>query len=327
MPEAHSSPLDLLIIGAGPIGLACGIEAGRRGLDALILEKGCLVNSIYHFPANMTFFSTSEKIELGGLPFVSHGPRPTRREALEYYRRVAQQHRLRIRTYEKAEQVLREADGSFRIRSEKATYRARFVLIATGFYDHPQPLGVPGEELPKVLHYFDDPHRYAHTRVAVVGAANSAVDAALETWRKGAEVTMIVRGGEISPRVKYWVRPDIENRIREGSIRAFFHSRVRAISPESIEVETPEGPLSLENDFVLAMTGFRPDYQWLESAGLQFSDDAWRMPLRDEASFESNVPGIFLAGTICGGMHTSKWFIENSIEHAAAVMEEIRRRI
>ncbi|TAE47266.1 MAG: YpdA family putative bacillithiol disulfide reductase, partial [Bacteroidetes bacterium] len=290
--------LDVLVIGGGPIGLACGIEASRRQLDYLIVEKGCLVNSIYHFPANMTFFSTSEKIEMGQVPFISHGPRPTRREALEYYRRLKEHWNLRILTYEKAEEISC-TEGIYHIRTSRARYAARSVVIATGFYDYPQPMNVPGEELPKVKHYFDDPHPYSGQQVIVVGAANSAVDAALETWRKGAQVTMVIRGEEIGSRVKYWIKPDIENRIKEGSIRALFKSSICEIRPHEVDVETPEGILTLPNDWVLAMTGFRPDYKWLADTGLKFTDDAWRMPVRNEQTFESNLPNVFLAGTVC----------------------------
>ncbi|GAB4422813.1 MAG: YpdA family putative bacillithiol disulfide reductase [Bacteroidia bacterium] len=316
---------DVVIIGAGPIGLSCGIEAQRRGLRCCILEKGCLVNSIYHYPANMTFFSTSDKIEIGGVPFVSHGPKPTRREALEYYRRVKELWQLPVRTYERVSAVAPMPDG-YEVVSGKGRYHTRSVVIATGFFDHPNRMEVPGEDLPKVRHYYDEPHPYIDQRVLVVGAANSAVDAALETWRKGAEVTLVVRQAEISPRVKYWVKPDIDNRIAEGSIKAYFNSRVLAIHPDKVDILTPDGPLSIGNDWVLAMTGFKPDYSWLEHLGVCVSDDALRLPQRDETTFETNLPNVYLAGTVCGGMNTNKWFIENSVVHAAVVMDEIDRR-
>ncbi len=322
----QTTVLDVLIIGAGPIGLACGIAAQKQNLDYLIVEKGCLVNSIYHYPINMTFFSTSQRIEIGNIPFVSHGEKPTRREALEYYRRVKQQFDLHVNTYERVEEILPAEDHTYSVLTDKARYQARYIVISTGFYDHPNPLHVPGEDLPKVKHYYDDPHPYVDHKILVIGAANSAVDVALETWRKGAEVTLVHRGPELGHRVKYWVRPDIENRIKEGSIPAYFNSRVTAIYPDRVEIETPDGTLSLENDFVFAMTGYQPDFDWLEKIGIRLSQDELRLPERNEETFESNLPNIFLAGTVCGGMYTSKWFIENSREHAKVVMNEIGKR-
>ncbi|WNJ16597.1 YpdA family putative bacillithiol disulfide reductase [Pontibacter sp. G13] len=317
--------LDVLIIGAGPIGLACGIEAKRRNLSYVIVEKGCLVNSIYHYPANMTFFSTSEKIEIGGVPFVSHGPKPTRAEALEYYRRVAQLYDLTIHNYEMVQEVLPDGDF-YKIHSSKQTYQARAVVVATGFYDHPNLMGVPGEDLPKVSHYYTEPHPYIGQRVLVVGAANSAVDVALETWRKGAEVTLVHRGPEIGRRVKYWVKPDIENRIKEGSIQAFFESHITEIRPHEVDLMTPDGRITIGNDFVMAMTGYQPDYSWLNNMGICISSDDLKLPQRNEETFETNLPNVYLAGTVCGGMQTNKWFIENSIEHANVVMDEIHKR-
>ncbi|RMG63695.1 MAG: YpdA family putative bacillithiol disulfide reductase [Bacteroidetes bacterium] len=317
---------DVIIIGAGPIGLATGIEAQKRNLRYLIIEKGCLVNSIYHYPANMTFFSTSDKIEIGGVPFVSHGPKPTRREALEYYRRVKELWQLPVRTYERVEQI-RLAGAGYELETSKGRYRSTAVVVATGFFDHPNLMGVPGEDLPKVRHYYDEPHPYIDQRVLVVGAANSAVDAALETWRKGAQVTMVIRQPEISHRVKYWVRPDIDNRIKEGSIKAYFSSQIAEIRPEAVDVQTPEGLVTVPNDWVLAMTGFRPDYAWMERMGIAVSDDPLRIPQRDEQTFETNLPNVYLAGTICGGMNTNKWFIENSVEHGSTVMDQIQARL
>ncbi len=317
---------DVVIVGAGPIGVATGIEAQRHGLSFLILEKGCLVNSIFHYPTNMTFFSTSKKIEIGGVPFVSHNIKPNRREALEYYRRVAQSFELPIHTYESVEGFQPNA-GGYEVRSSRGSYLTRTIVIATGFFDHPNLMGVPGEDLPKVKHYFDDPHPYAGQQVLVVGAANSAVDAALETWHSGAGVALIHHGPEISPRVKYWVRPDIDNRISEGSIKAYFNSRIVEITPQEVVIEGPEGQTRLPNDFVLAMTGFQPDFDWLTRNGIALGEEPLRMPVRDEVTFESNLRGVFLAGTVCGGMHTNRWFIENSIEHATAVIGEIVRRM
>lgn len=313
---------DAIIIGGGPIGLALGIEAQRRNLNFLILEKGTLVNSIYHYPTNMTFFSTSEKIEIGSVPFVSHTVKPTRREALEYYRRVSSKFDLAVHTYEPVS-GFEKIDQGYSVTTSKGVYQTKHIVIATGFYDHPNPLGVPGESLPKVKHYYDDAHPYVGRKVLVVGAANSAIDVALETWRAGAEVTLVHRGPEISHRVKYWVRPDIENRIKEGSIKAYLQSSVAEVRTHEVDLQTPEGIVTLENDFVLAMTGYQPDFEWLTRNGIQLTDDELKLPIRNEETFESNLPNVYLAGTVCGGMNTNKWFIENSIEHAKIVMREI----
>lgn len=307
--------------------MACGIEAQQAGLDYLILEKGCLVNSLYHYPVNMTFFSTSDRLEIGGVPFVSNNPKPTRAEALEYYRRVAQTYQLKIRLFEQVLDVtsLPATDGSprFRVSTSRGTYRADHIVLATGFYDIPYRLGVPGEDLPKVSHYYRDPHFYAFQRVLVVGANNSAVDAALETWRKGAEVTMVIRGDRIGDRVKYWVKPDIENRIKEGSIRAFFQSTVREIREQEVVIQTPQGEQTLPNDWVLAMTGYQPNLDFLRRMQIRLSEDEVMKPWIDEATCETNVPRIYLAGVICGGMNTHRLFIENSREHAAKIVRRI----
>lgn len=313
---------DVIIIGGGPIGLALGIEAQRRDLDFLILEKGTLVNSIYHYPTNMTFFSTSEKIEIGSVPFVSHTVKPTRREALEYYRRVSSKFDLAVHTYEPVS-GFEKTDEGYSVTTSKGRYQTRNVVIATGFYDHPNRLGVIGESLPKVKHYYDDAHPYVGRKVLVVGAANSAIDVALETWRAGAEVTLVHRGPEISHRVKYWVRPDIENRIKEGSIKAYFQASVAEVREQEAVLLTPKGLVTIDNDFVLAMTGYQPDFEWLTRNGIDLTDDELMLPVRNEETFESNLPNVYLAGTVCGGMNTNKWFIENSIEHAVIVMREI----
>ncbi|HEY8398166.1 MAG TPA: YpdA family putative bacillithiol disulfide reductase [Flavihumibacter sp.] len=317
---------DLIIIGGGPIGLACALEAKKAGLSYLILEKGCLVNSLYHYPANMTFFSTSERLEIGDVPFVSNNPKPTRAEALEYYRRVAISYHLQIRLFEEVKTVQREED-LFQITSTKAKYECRHVVIATGFYDIPFRLNIPGEDLPKVTHYYKDPHFYAFQKVAVIGAQNSAVDAALETWRKGANVTMIVRQAEIGERVKYWVRPDIINRIEEGSIKAYFNSEVVAIRERDIDIKTPEGIITVENDWVIAMTGYEPNLKFLESCGIELSKDEVRQPVLHPDTQETNVPGLYLAGVICGGMNTHKLFIENSRIHATRIIEDIKKKL
>ncbi|MEP5613313.1 MAG: YpdA family putative bacillithiol disulfide reductase [Cyclobacteriaceae bacterium] len=318
--------VDLLIIGAGPIGMACGIEAEKANLSYVILDKGCLVNSIYNYPKNMTFFSTSDKLEIGNVPFISHNPKPVRAEALEYFRRVASSWKLKTRLYENVKSVEKE-DDNFTVTSSKETYKAKSIVLATGFYDLPYLLDVPGETLPKVRHYYDEPHPYYDMNVAVVGAANSAVDVALELYRKGAKsVTMVVREKEISPRVKYWVRPDIENRIEEESIKAFFNSNISKIEDRSITIDSPNGSLALENDFVLAMTGYQPNFSFLEGIGVEIGTDEFKTPIYNPDTMESNIPGIYLAGVICGGLKTNIWFIENSIVHANLIISNIKSK-
>ncbi len=315
--------LDVLIIGAGPIGLACGIEAEKKNQSYQIIDKGCLVNSIYNYPRNMTFFSTSDRLEIGEVPFISHNPKPTRSEALEYYRRVASSWDLKVSLYEKVDQIDSSSQG-FNITTSKGTYHAKNIILATGFYDLPYLLNVPGEELPKVRHYYDEPHPYYAMDIVVVGAANSAVDVALETYRKGARsVTMVIREEEIGPSVKYWVRPDMVNRIEEGSIKAYFNSSITEIRDHEIDIHTPEGDKTLKNDFVLAMTGYQPDFSFLESIGIAIGKDEFRTPSYTPETMETNVRGVYLAGVICGGLKTNKWFIENSREHAEIILEHI----
>lgn len=314
---------DLIIIGAGPIGLACGIEAKKAGLDYLILEKGCLVNSIYNYPANMTFFSTSDRLEIGGVPFISNNPKPTRPEALEYYRRVCSSWLLNVKLYEGVEAVAKDDNGTFQIKTTKGNYSTKAVIISLGFYDLPYLLNVEGEDLPKVKHYYNEPHTYFGQRVLVIGAANSAVDVALETWRKGAEVTMVIREDQIRESVKYWVRPDIENRIKEGSIKAFFKSEVTRITPSTVEISTPSGKEIIQNDFVLAMTGYQPPFALMESMGIKFNSDEYHTPVYDEATMETNVKNLYLAGVVCGGLKTNKWFIENSRVHAEMIIKDL----
>lgn len=318
------STLDLLIIGAGPIGLACAIEAQKAGLTYQIIEKGCLVNSLYHYPSNMTFFSTSEKLEIGGVPFISNNAKPTRPEALEYYRRVCTSLKLNVKLYEKVERVNKDGDN-FQIETSKDNYSTKAVVLALGFYDLPYLLNVPGEDLPKVKHYYDEPHPYFGQRIVVVGAANSAVDVALETWRKGAEVTMVIREPNIRESVKYWSKPDIENRIKENSIQAFFNSEITRITPTTVEIKTPEGDKILENDFVLAMTGYQPPFDFMKSMGIQFQSDEFNTPVYNEQTMESNIPNLYLAGVVCGGLKTNKWFIENSRVHAEMIVKNLVR--
>lgn len=320
--EIPSAPIDVLIVGGGPIGLACGIAAKAAGLTYLIVERGCLVNSLYRYPQNMTFFSTSERLEIGNIPFVSTNPKPKRAEALEYYRRIQQQFELDIHLFEEVTSVTKTGD-EFIVRTAKSTYTAAHVIIATGFYDIPCLLNIPGEELPKVSHYYNDPHYYAGQKVVVVGASNSSIDAALETYRKGADVTLVVRGEQIGPRVKYWVRPDIENRIANGEVRALFSSRLMEIRPKEIDILTPDGPITIANDFVLALTGYQPDFAFLKKIGIQLASDASREPFHNPDTMETNIPGLFLAGVVCGGMNTHLWFIENSRVHAQQIVNRI----
>ena len=320
-----ANQFELIIVGGGPIGLACGLAAQKAGISYCILEKGCLVNSLFNYPSNMTFFSTSEKIEIGGIPFVSNNVKPTRPEALEYYRRVATSNHLRIHLQERVVNISSNGNG-YLVNTNKAEYISTWIVIATGFYDIPVLLNVPGEDLPKVTHYYKEPHFYAMQKVVVVGANNSAVDAALETWRKGADVTMVVREEGIGKRVKYWVRPDIENRIKEGSIKAYFHSSVTSISEKEIDILTPDGPVRLENDYVIAMTGYQPGFDFLDQTGIELSKDALRQPVYDPVSMETNMPGIFLAGVVCGGMNTHVWFIENSRIHADQIIASILQK-
>ncbi len=313
---------EVLIIGAGPIGIACALECQKRDMNYLVLEKGALTNSLFNYPLNMTFFSTSEKLEIDEIPFISNSPKPTRNEALEYYRRVTTSNSLKINLYE---QVLsaEKKDDVFKVVSDKAEYIAENIIIATGFYDIPNMLKVKGESLPKVFHYYTEAHPFTLQEVAVVGASNSSVDAALEIHRKGGNVTMIVRGSAIGERVKYWVRPDIINRIKEGSIKAYFNSEITEITENEIIIETPNGLETIPNDYVLALTGYKPNFQFLERVGVNFSEDEKHIPVYNDETMESNVDGLYLAGVICGGMETHKWFIENSRIHAKMIAEHI----
>lgn len=314
--------LDILIVGGGPIGINCALEAQKVGLSYLIIEKGCLVNSLYKYPKNMRFFSSSDLLEIGRVPFISKEVKPNRDEALEYYRRIVTSNQLRINLFERVVGI-EKSEEVFNITTDKDAYQAKNVVVATGFYDLPNRMNVPGESLPKVSHYYNDPHFYACQKVAVVGASNSAVDAALECWRKGAEVTMIVRGDAIGRRVKYWVKPDIENRIAEGSIKAFFNSEIAEITENFIRIQTPDGQVILENDYVLALTGYEPDFDFLTAVGIHLADDTTRKPQYNPETMETNVKGMYLAGVICGGMETHKWFIENSREHAELIVKHV----
>jgi len=316
---------DVLIIGGGPIGIACALECKKNNLDYVVLEKGALVNSLYNYPLNMTFFSTSEKLEIGGIPFISNNPKPHRDEALEYYRRVAKSYELNIQLYEKVLSIEKK-ENLFHIESNKNQYAAKNIVIATGFYDIPNLLNVPGEQLPKVSHYFKEAHPYVMQKTMVVGASNSAVDAALEIWQKGGDVTMIVRGPNIGERVKYWVKPNIENRIEEGSIKAYFNAEIKEIKESEVMISTPEGDITIPNDFVVALTGYQPNLEFLKNMGISLSEDGKYLPQYNPETMESNVEGVYLAGVICGGMETHKWFIENSRIHAAIIASDIVKK-
>ena len=316
---------DVIIIGGGPIGLACGIEARKNNLNYLIIEKGTLANSIYNYPKNMTFFSTSDRLEIGDVPFISHGVKPTRTEALEYYTRVAGSWDMNIHLYESVHEVHKK-DSLYEVLTSKTSYHTTSVIVASGFYDIPYMMNVPGEDLPKVKHYYDEPYPYFKQKIIVVGAANSAVDVALETYRKGAEVTMVIREPEISKSVKYWVRPDLENRINEGVIKAHFNSSIINITEKDVTIKTPNDELTIENDFVLAMTGYKINYKMLEQMGIKINSDEYKTPIYDLETNETNMENIYLAGVICGGLRTNKWFIENSRVHAKTIISSILKK-
>ncbi|MGF1669292.1 MAG: YpdA family putative bacillithiol disulfide reductase [Balneolaceae bacterium] len=316
----------VFIIRAGPIGLATAIQLKKRKIPVTIIERGCLVNSIYHYPSNMTFFSTSEKLEIGNIPFISHGPKPTRQEALEYYRRAAEHYALNVKLYEKVLFVEGD-DGNFIVKTDKNEYKASKVILATGFYGKPKLMNIPGEDLPKVRHYYDDPHLYTWQNVLVVGGGNSAVDAALETWRKSANVSILLRGSSLKKTVKYWVKPDIENRIKEGSITAYYNSELLAIREKTVDILTPDGKITIENDFVLAMTGYVPHYDLMNQLGIELTDDKFKMPVYNKETLETNRKGVYVAGVVCGGMDTSSLFIENSRIHADHIAASISQSL
>ncbi len=315
---------DVIIVGAGPIGLCCGIEAVKNNFSHLIIEKGCLVNSIFNYPTNMTFFSTSDRLEIGDVPFVSHGDKPTRREALEYYRRVKNSWNLNVNTFEEVISIEKNRD-IFIVATNKVKYSSRFIIISTGYYDNPNLLSVPGEDLSKVKHYFDEAHPYAYQKVLIVGGGNSAVDVALETFRKGSEVTMVIKEDSFKDGIKYWVRPDIENRIKEGAIKAYFNSEVVKIENDNVEIKTPNGNILVANDFVFAMTGYHPHFDFLKKLNINFIDDELMIPQFNPKTYESNIKNLFLAGVVCCGMETSKWFIENTRDHAPKIFKTMRK--
>ncbi len=322
---------DIIIIGAGPTGLACAIEAETRGLDYLVIEKGCIVNSIKNFPLQMTFFTTPELLEIGGLPFVTPYQKPTRLEALKYYRRVADTYRLKLHLYETVLSV-EGRDDNFQVKTETrdrqtCRYRARKIVLATGYYDIPNFLNIPGEDLPKVTHYYREAHPYYGMDVAVIGGKNSAAVAALDLYRAGARVTLIHRGGRLSSSIKYWIRPDIENRIKAGEIQARFDTTVVEITQRSLVVRHRSGEtVSLDNDFVFAMTGYRPDLEFFHAIGVRLDPEV-RRPLIDKDSYQSNVAGVYLAGVVVAGMFTNEVFIENGRFHGKVVVDHITEQL
>src|SRR5438270_2368669 len=321
---------DLCVIGAGPTGMACAIEAQRAGFGAVLIEKGCLVNSIFHYPANMVFFTTPELLEIGDIPFSTANQKPNRQEALEYYRNVAQHYKLEVRQYQRVLKIS-GADGAFAVSTEDAhqrphDYTARKIVLATGYYDLPNVMSVPGENLPKVFHYYQEPHPFYDTDVLIVGARNSAAIAALELWRRGARVTLVHRGPGIHNNVKYWIKPDIENRIKNGEVTAYFNTCVLEILPDAVRIKTLEGERTLKNDFVFALTGYHPDYEFLESLGIELTHPEMR-PVCDPKTFESNVPGIYVAGVIVAGSRTSEIFIENGRFHGKQIAEDLKKKM
>lgn len=322
---------DVLVIGAGPTGLACAIDAQNAGFRVVLVDKGCLCNSLFHYPAHMTFFTTSELLEIGNIPFPSPNAKPNRNEALEYYRKVAEHYRLDTRLYQTVEKVLGE-DGSFAVHirdrfGRAAVLHARKLIVATGYYDLPNYLEIPGEDFSKVMHYYNDPHPFAGLDVLVIGGKNSAAIAALELWRHGVRVTLVHRGPGIHRHVKYWIKPDIENRIKNGEITAHFETRVAQIGLDSVVLETPQGRVTLKNDFVFALTGYHPDYEFLEKLGVQ-SEGVDRTPVCDPDSLESNVAGVYLAGVIVAGARTNEIFIENGRFHGRQIAQDlVKKRI
>jgi thioredoxin reductase (NADPH) len=331
-PTQSERPIyDLLVIGAGPTGMACAIEAQRTGFTAVLVDKGCLCNSLFHYPAHMTFFTTPELLEIGDMPFSSPNQEPTRSEALEYYRKVAEHYALDVRQYETVERVT-GADGDFTVHTidrfdRSLQHRARKLVLATGYYDLPNYLDIPGENLSKVKHYYHEPHPYFGLDVLVIGGKNSAAIAALDLWRHGARVTLVHRGPEVRPHVKYWILPDINNRIKNGEIKAHFSSAVTNITEDEVMVETPEGAVTLKNHFVFALTGYHPDFDFLERIGIKLDAANDRCPVCDPATLESNVPGIYLGGVIVAGERTNEIFIENGRFHGKLIAADLKRKL
>lgn len=329
--DAHPhSRVDVLVIGAGPTGLACAIEAQRAGYKIVVIDKGCVVNSLFHYPANMTFFTTAELLEIGDIPFPSAHTKPTRQEALEYYRKVTEHYKLPVMQYQWVKTVVGH-DGDFQITTTDRMgriydYHTKKLIVATGYYDLANMLSIPGEDLPKVFHYYREPHPYFDNDVVVIGGKNSAAIASLELYRHGARVTLVHRGPKMHSHVKYWILPDIENRIRNGEIKAYFNSSVQEITADVVELHTPQGTLRLKNDFVFALTGYHPDYDFLRSMGIELSADQ-HCPMCNTTSLESNVPGIYVAGVIVAGAKTNEIFIENGRFHGKQIAEDLKKKL
>ncbi len=327
-----SDPLhDVLVIGAGPTGLACAIDAQNEDLDVLLVDKGCLTNSLFHYPAHMTFFTTPELLEIGDMPFSSPNQKPTRAEALEYYRKVADHYQLDIRQYERVDGVS-GSDGDFRVHTvdrfeREHIHRTRKIIVSTGYYDLPNYLGIPGEDLPKVAHYYNEPHPFFAQDVLVIGGKNSAAIAALDLWRHGARVTLVHRGAELHRHIKYWIKPDIENRIKNGEVTAYFESSVTNISEDNVTLATPEGEKILPNHFVFALTGYHPDFRFIESLGVKLDPDNARCPICKPETLESNVPGIYVAGVVVAGERTNEIFIENGRFHGALIAKDLAEKL
>jgi bacillithiol disulfide reductase len=335
LPRAKALPhaemlADVLVIGAGPTGLACAIEAQKIGLKVVVLDKGCLVNSLFHYPAGMIFFTTPELLEIGDIPFTTALQKPTREEALEYYRKCAEHYHLDLRQYEWVKTVMGE-DGNFSITATDRAgrphdYRTKKVIVSTGYYDLANQLSIPGEDLPKVSHYYGEPHPYYDTEVLVIGGKNSAAIAALDLWRHGARVTIVYRGSQLHHHVKYWIKPDLENRIKNNEIEAYFNSTVQEIGVDHVVIVTPRGPMRVKNDFVLALIGYHPDYDFLRSMGIELSSEQHR-PVCDPVSLESNVRGIYVAGVIVAGSRTNEIFIENGRFHGKQIAADLKVKL
>src|SRR5271165_6708736 len=329
-PAAEETSFDVLVIGAGPTGMACAIEAQRAGFRSVLVDKGCLCNSIFHYPSHMTFFTTPELLEIGDIPFPSPNQKPNRNEALEYYRKVAEHYDLDVRQYRLVESITGR-DGEFTVLTKdkfgrEEIYRGSKLIVATGYYDLPNYVNIPGEELPKVHHYYDDPHPYYDQDVVVIGGKNSAAIAALDLWRHGARVTLVHRESRLHHHVKYWIKPDLENRIKNGEIDAYFDSHVQEIGIDHVVIVTPRGPIRLKNDFVLALIGYHPDYDFLRSMGIELSEEQCR-PVCDPVSLESNVRGIYVAGVIVAGSRTNEIFIENGRFHGKQIADDLKRKL
>ena len=322
---------DVLVIGAGPTGLACAIDAQEAGLRVVLVDKGCLCNSLFHYPAHMTFFTTPELLEIGNMPFSSPNQKPTRSEALEYYRKVAEHYALDVRQYHTVDRVSGE-DNDFTVHTSDRfgraqNFRAKKLIVSTGYYDLPNYLGLPGEDLNKVHHYYNEPHPFYGLNVLVIGGKNSAAIAALDLWRHGAKVTLVHRGEAMHRHVKYWILPDINNRVANGEITAYFASTVKLIAEDSVTLNTPQGEVTFANDFVFALTGYHPDFDFLERMGVTIDPNNSRCPVCNTDTLESNVKGIYMAGVVVAGERTNEIFIENGRFHGALIARDLTAKL